>query len=83
LNFSDDLARRAHRNSVFRQRAGIMKTHKAMTRRIKITKSGKMLHRRTGNRHLMSSKGGKRSRQLRTWRELPKGEQTVLKRQYG
>ncbi len=59
-----------------------MKTHKGIKRRLKITKKGKIMHRRAGARHLMSSKTGKRKRQLRNWQELSKAERKKLKAQY-
>jgi large subunit ribosomal protein L35 len=41
------------------------KTHKGMKRRFKITASGKAKHRRAFRGHLLSGKGGKRTRQMR------------------
>ena len=58
------------------------KSHKGILKRIKITKSGKILHRRSGKRHLMSGKSGKKVRQLRGWVEIPDCEYRVLRRQY-
>lgn len=49
-----------------------MKTRKAITKRFKITKSGKVLYRPTGQAHFRSKKNGKEIRQLRGWRELDK-----------
>ncbi len=60
----------------------MMKTHKGIKHRLKVSKNGKILHRRTGSSHLMSSKNARRSRQLRRWRELPACECKKLKRQY-
>ncbi len=59
-----------------------MKTHKGLKKRIKITRTGKILHRRCGKSHLMSGKSGKKVRQLRRWRGLSKGDRRILKRQY-
>ena len=39
-----------------------MKTHKGLKARVRVTKRGKVLHRRSGKRHLMSSKRGKKVR---------------------
>jgi len=58
------------------------KTHKGLTRRLKVTKSGKIMHARTGRRHLLSNKSAKRKRQLRRWAELPPGEVRKLQKQY-
>ena len=41
------------------------KTHKGMKRRFKITASGKATHRNAFRGHLLSHKGGKRTRQNR------------------
>lgn len=59
------------------------KTHKGLKKRLKKTKHGKLLYKRTGNQHLMRSKDSKRSRQLRQERELPKGEKKAIEKQYG
>jgi large subunit ribosomal protein L35 len=48
------------------------KTRKAVSKRFKVTASGKVLRRQQGKRHLLSAKSPKRRRQLR-------GPQTVVK----
>ncbi|HPC96149.1 MAG TPA: 50S ribosomal protein L35 [Sedimentisphaerales bacterium] len=40
------------------------KTHKGLTKRVKVTARGKVKHRRAGTGHLMSSKNAKRRRRL-------------------
>ena len=40
------------------------KTHKGLKKRVKVTASGKIKHRRTGGGHLMSSKTAKRRRKI-------------------
>jgi len=40
------------------------KTHKGLSKRIKITASGKVKHRRAGGSHLMSGKRAKRRRRI-------------------
>jgi len=40
------------------------KTHKGLSKRIKITASGKVRHKRTGGGHLMSGKNAKRRRRV-------------------
>ncbi len=40
------------------------KTHKGLTKRFKITASGKIKHRRAGGSHLMSGKNAKRRRRI-------------------
>jgi len=42
-----------------------MKTKKALTKRVKVTKNGKVLLFKGGRRHLLSGKSQKRKRQLR------------------
>ena len=40
------------------------KTHKGLRKRVKITASGKVKHRRSGGGHLMSGKNAKRRRRI-------------------
>ncbi len=42
-----------------------MKTRKGVAKRMRITKNGKVMRRKAGLRHLLSSKSRKRKRQLR------------------
>ncbi len=42
-----------------------MKTHKGTKKRVRVTASGKIKHRRSNTGHLMSGKSGKRRRSLR------------------
>ncbi len=42
-----------------------LKTKKAVAKRLKLTKSGKIKRQKAGRGHLMSGKGGKRTRHLR------------------
>jgi len=42
------------------------KTHKGLIKRIKITSTGKVKHRRAGGSHLMSGKNAKRRRRIRS-----------------
>ncbi|MBM3250914.1 MAG: 50S ribosomal protein L35 [Candidatus Nealsonbacteria bacterium] len=44
-----------------------MKTRKSITKRFKITKTGKILRRATGQNHFQAKKSGKRIRQSRKW----------------
>ena len=44
---------------------GKLKTHKGTAKRFKITGRGKILHSRTGRRHLMTGKRAKRTRTMR------------------
>ena len=45
--------------------AGLAKTRKAVSKRFKITGSGKILRRRRGKRHLLQGKSPKRKMRLR------------------
>ncbi|HNZ84033.1 MAG TPA: 50S ribosomal protein L35 [Candidatus Pacearchaeota archaeon] len=54
------------------------KTRKSITKRFKITKSGKILRRSVGQDHLLSKQTGKQRRSKRKWREVPKGEVRIL-----
>jgi large subunit ribosomal protein L35 len=40
------------------------KTHKGLSKRLKVTASGKIKHRRAGGGHLMSGKNAKRRRRI-------------------
>jgi large subunit ribosomal protein L35 len=42
-----------------------MKTRKGVTKRVRVTKNGKIMRRKAGLRHLLSGKSRKRKRQLR------------------
>ncbi|MBN1796359.1 MAG: 50S ribosomal protein L35 [Sedimentisphaerales bacterium] len=42
------------------------KTHKGLKKRVKVTASGKVKHKKAGAGHLMSSKNAKRRRRLST-----------------
>lgn len=44
-----------------------MKTRKSIAKRFKITKTGKVLRRRTGRNHYLAKKSGKRIRKNRKW----------------
>ncbi len=59
-----------------------MKSHKGIMRRLKVTKTGKVMHRRAGGRHLLSNKTAKRKRKLRKWQQLNPSELVKLKTQY-
>lgn len=41
------------------------KTHKGISKRVKLTAKGKLRHKSAGSGHLMSSKNGSRKRNLR------------------
>ena len=52
-----------------------MKTHKGIKKRVRLTATGKLKHKRSNSGHLMSGKNGKRCRSLR--------KSTVLKSAIG
>lgn len=47
-----------------------MKTKKSLTRRVRLTKSGKLLHRSNFNRHLGRNKSAGRKRRLKNLKEF-------------
>jgi len=56
------------------------KTKKALIKRFKITKNGKILRRMTGQNHYRSKKTGERKRKGRKWILLSKTEAQHLKK---
>ena len=56
------------------------KTKKALVKRFKITKNGKILRRMTGQNHYRSKKTGERKRKGRKWVALSKTEAQRLKK---
>ncbi len=57
-----------------------MKTRKSITKRFKITKKGKVLRRGIGQDHARGKKSGKRIRQIRKWKEMPKASAKKIKK---
>jgi len=57
-----------------------MKTRKSIKKRFKITKSGKILRRKTQLDHYLAKKSGKKTRKSRKWQELSKGEIKQIKK---
>ncbi|OIO46362.1 MAG: 50S ribosomal protein L35 [Parcubacteria group bacterium CG1_02_39_15] len=57
-----------------------MKTRKSISKRFKITKTGKVLRRATGQDHFRAKKSGKKVRQSRKWVRLAKAEAKKIKR---
>jgi len=49
-----------------------MKTRKSFKKRFKITRTGKVLRRITGQNHFRAKKTSKKRRQARKWVEVPK-----------
>jgi len=60
-----------------------MKTKKSITKRFKITKTGKILRRSTGLDHYRAKKPGKKIRQSRKWVEVSKGKVKKIKKLLG
>jgi ribosomal protein L35 len=56
------------------------KTKKAIVKRFKVTKNGKIMRRMTGQNHYRSKKTGERKRKGRKWIELSSGEAKRLKK---
>ena len=57
-----------------------MKTRKSLTKRFKVTKTGKILRRACGQDHQLAKKSGKKKRQARKWVRLSKWETKKLKK---
>jgi len=57
-----------------------MKTRKSITKRFKITKTGKILRRATGLDHYRAKKTGQKIRKSRKWVEVSKAEAKKIKR---
>ena len=57
-----------------------MKTRKSITKRFKITKTGKVLRRPTGLDHYRAKKPGKKKRLSRKWIEVSKAEAKKIKK---
>lgn len=56
------------------------KTKKALTKRFKITKSGKLFRRLTGQNHYRAKKTGEARRKGRKWVQISKSETKKIKR---
>lgn len=57
-----------------------MKTRKSIIKRFKITKTGKILRRVTGQNHYRAKKSGKKIRKLRKWIPVSKWEVKKIKK---
>jgi large subunit ribosomal protein L35 len=57
-----------------------LKTRKSITKRFKITKTGKILRRPSGLDHYRAKKSGKRIRKSRKWVKVPKAEAKKIKK---
>jgi large subunit ribosomal protein L35 len=60
-----------------------MKTRKSFQKRFKITKSGKIMRRTTGQNHIRSKKSGNKIRKIRRWQEVPKPLAKKIKKVLG
>ena len=57
-----------------------LKTRKSLTKRFRITKTGKILRRPTGLDHYRAKKSGKKVRESRKWVQLPEAEAKKIKK---
>ncbi|PIV45458.1 MAG: 50S ribosomal protein L35 [Candidatus Nealsonbacteria bacterium CG_4_10_14_0_2_um_filter_35_20] len=57
-----------------------MKTRKSLSKRFKITKTGKVLRRATGQDHYLAKKSSKKKRRFRKWIEASKPEAKKIKK---
>ena len=55
------------------------KTRKSITKRFKITKTGKVMRRAVGTNHYLSKNTGKQTRQKRKWVEMSKPDSKKIK----
>lgn len=56
-----------------------MKTRKSIKKRFKITKTGKVLRRATGQDHYRAKKSGNKKRKMRKWIEVSRPEAKKIK----
>jgi len=56
------------------------KTRKSITKRFKITKSGKILRRLVGQDHYLAKQSSKKRRNMRKWVELSTPETKAIKK---
>ncbi|MBI4064238.1 MAG: 50S ribosomal protein L35 [Elusimicrobia bacterium] len=56
-----------------------LKTHSGAKKRFKISKRGKVLHKKAGQRHLLAGWSSKWGRSNRRKGQLPKGDADVIK----
>ncbi|RLD16082.1 MAG: 50S ribosomal protein L35 [Caldiserica bacterium] len=59
------------------------KTHKGTKKRFKITKGGKIIHKRAGKSHLLSKKSKRRKRELKIEKELKGKDRKAVRRLLG
>jgi large subunit ribosomal protein L35 len=58
-----------------------MKTHRAAAKRFRVTRSGKVLHRKATGNHMLTKKSGSRRRRIEGMAEVGAvGEQKKIKR---
>ena len=57
-----------------------MKSHKGMAKRVKITGTGKVVMKRAGERHLLTTKNAKRKRSFKVEGVLIPSEERMVKR---
>ncbi|MCH7604633.1 50S ribosomal protein L35 [Patescibacteria group bacterium] len=57
-----------------------LKTRKAVLKRFKVTRTGKILRRAAGQDHYRMKKSGNKKRKLRKWIELPKSNAKKIRK---
>jgi large subunit ribosomal protein L35 len=60
-----------------------MKTRKSFKKRFKVTKSGKVMRRTSGQNHIRGKKPGNKIRKIRRWQEVPKPLAKKIKKVLG
>jgi len=56
------------------------KTHRGTKKRFRVTKKGKILHKKANKGHILSKKSKKRKRALRIEGEVSRGDKKVVKK---
>lgn len=56
-----------------------LKTRKAVRKRFKVSKRGKILHAQAGRRHLLTGKPGSKGRRLRRWAPVDSTDEKRIK----
>ena len=59
-----------------------MKTHRATAKRFRVTRNGKVLHRKATGNHMLTKKSGSRRRRVEGMNEV-QAERTVIRRLLG
>lgn len=56
-----------------------MKTHRATAKRFRVTRNGKVLHRKASGNHMLTKKSGSRRRRIEGMAEVTAERKTILR----